>query len=290
MTPLAPELIAQVTSHLLPDKDVRTLRAGSLVCALFRPIFQEALWSRVELDDYNWMRNQDRKRKNRRKPGSYAPGALLLRVLQDSPRLLTYIKTLTIRETQGVSWAQQDPLIIDTLHYISQGRVQGFTCRLMLMPTSEANCPEDLGKALSLIFSMPTLAKLTVINVPLRFLDLSGGGLRQLSIDFDQQIPSTVYLPGQLPEPLNGRPSITTLSIPAHCTQLVTEASSQVDLQSLKDLTISQSELVSGRRPKKSAIVSGAHKLLSICGPSLKEIALEKDGTSLSVLLVSSIR
>jgi hypothetical protein len=280
MQELPAELIARIAKELLYDGDTHSLESASCVSAHFRAVFQETIWSRLELDDFKG-------RQDRKETELYAPGERLLQVLQASPVLISYIRTLTIRETQGKNWTFRDPSLPDALRLIaSAGNIQTVQCSLI---DSEANSPtgvpKTIGEGLSAVFSMPSLVVVEVSNVPTALLCFSGSSsIRQLFIDFDKQHPQVIFplAPACAMPSEPQRPSIANLRIPAHCTHFVTDASSRVDVRRLEELTISQSEVSLNNRHRntKPTTTHGMHKLLSICGPSLKELALEKDGTS----------
>ncbi|KAH6904573.1 hypothetical protein BKA70DRAFT_1295737 [Coprinopsis sp. MPI-PUGE-AT-0042] len=83
---LPPELLQEIVSHLSGKVDTRALRSTSLAARAFRAPCQEILFSEILLE------------KPYTHPGSYSPCGALLKALGDSPNLLTYVKSVIVRD------------------------------------------------------------------------------------------------------------------------------------------------------------------------------------------------
>ncbi|KAH6887861.1 hypothetical protein BKA70DRAFT_1573337, partial [Coprinopsis sp. MPI-PUGE-AT-0042] len=273
MPQLPPELISKVAKELLSDGDLSSLRAASLGCVLFRNLFQEALWSNLELDDFKESRGRSRKHKTKK---AYAPGEKLLQVLQESPVLVSYIRTLDIRETQGVNWTCIDPRLPEVLRLIAlAGKVQTILCRLMELDSP--TIPKTLEEGLTHVFGMSSLVRVEVSNVPTTLLCFTSFNLKYLIIDLDKERSQDLPPPPPAMPSRHQLPSIVDLRIPTHCSRFLTDASSRVDLRGLKELTITRSETSPHSDRRTQTLPGDTNKLLTMCGPSLTELSLEKD-------------
>jgi hypothetical protein len=116
---LPPELLREIIGHLSPKVDNGTLRAASLTAGLFRSPCQQALFAEVVVEHIYTS------------PGHHSRCKALLEALASSPHLLSYIKSVLVRNQSFLSFLRQnhkepplDKSVSSLLRVLSQQKLE----------------------------------------------------------------------------------------------------------------------------------------------------------------------
>ncbi|TFK20394.1 hypothetical protein FA15DRAFT_708151 [Coprinopsis marcescibilis] len=164
MSELALELVEHIASFL--EGDVRSLRKASLVSSRFGEPFQKLLFSELRLEvespEYGYLWR------------SY-PGKKLLTLLQ-SPRIGSYVKSITISDGPSYGWGHDHTWIADDADLPKALRLlplDRFT-KLTINGVWFGLLPPATKNAIAALCSSPSLVSLFINDAPIDFINFCG--------------------------------------------------------------------------------------------------------------------
>lgn len=169
-TPMAPsfplELVLLVASHVNQD----TLKNFSLTASVFRDFCQSAIFSHILLSTSSSTNAQGE-----------TPGERLLALLSSSPRLIPYVKRITISDFDNpwASWLTNDMKLAEALDKLDLTKIEGFELeRNYRAQWIQLN--HSVRRIIVEICRSPALVDLSLSWAPLALVGVCGPALKRL--------------------------------------------------------------------------------------------------------------